>query len=99
MSVSGPAWTLNWSRWAATTVRQQPLTATLSPSASGSTRSGQTRANRRPDASSSAASTVPNASTNPVNMPPRPKSSAADKEEASILTDPVGWLRRPARFC
>src|SRR6185312_11110345 len=65
--VSGPAWTSNRSPSAETTVRQQPLTATLSPSASGPASPGQCSVNRRPEPPCSTRSTRPSASTSPVN--------------------------------
>ena len=56
---------------AAMTVRQQPLTAMLSPSTSGSTagKSGQMSVRRRPEFSSTTCSILPSPATNPVNTP------------------------------
>src|SRR5262245_44428173 len=66
-SVSGPAWKEQVRAVRPTTVRQQPLTATLSPTASSPAK-GAARTSRQPSASASTRSTVPRASTSPVNM-------------------------------
>ena len=66
--VSGPAWTSNRSPSAATTVRQQPLTATLSPIARRSSPDpARPAVNRLPAFSSTTRSTRPSTSTSPVN--------------------------------
>src|SRR5271166_3251583 len=65
--VSGPAWTSNCSPSLATTVRQQPLTATLSPIASEPVKPGQASVNRCPAFSLTIPSTRPRTSTSPVN--------------------------------
>src|SRR5208337_4407692 len=65
--VSGPAWTSNCSPSLATTVRQQPLTATLSPISSKLVKPGQASVNRCPAFSLTTFSTRPRTSTSPVN--------------------------------
>ena len=66
--VSSPAWNESWFSLVAMTVKQQPLSAMLSPICTPSITGGTSMVSRIPGGSGWSSTTVTRASTRPVNM-------------------------------